>query len=202
MADRDRYDKLRKEFNPLKVHKGVLKGTKIAIRNAGKFTRNDVRKDLRRELGVQNKRIKGRVLQNKPASGLTGRHSLKGGIAVAVLKLMPMRWFKPKQKIVKTQISGSKSRKKVKRFGATIKIGKKPRELVPGGKAFLMDVGATQIVAERKGRSRRPTRQLYTKVLQEVVANMGSSWQKLLQKRFEQWLKSEAFDKAIEKEIK
>lgn len=193
----NKYDNIRKQYNTKGVSRGILTGVKRAIRKSATSTRNVVRRELRKSLGLSSKRINKRVLVNKPASGLTGRHSLKGGVAVATQFFMPMRYFKPKSKIVRTNVKGVK--RKVKRIGVTVKIGRKPRELVPG--AFLMNVNGTTIVAKRKTSKRKPTKEVITKALQNNLSERGNEFNKVLNKRFEKIVEHE-IDFAVTQQIK
>lgn len=192
----DKYDNIRKQYNTKGVNRGILTGTKRALSRASMSTRTFIRKELRKSVGVEAKRINNRVLVNKPEKGLLGRHSLKTSVAVATKRFMPMRYFKPKQRVVKTSMVGVK--KKVKRYGVTVKIGRGRREIVPG--AFIMDMPKGMIVAKRKGKAAYPTRELFTKVLQESVADRGSEFTKNLQQNFEKKVQAE-IDFAVQREL-
>lgn len=193
----NKYDKIRNEYNTKGLSKGILTGVKRAIRKSATSTRTVVRRELRKSLGLSSKRINKRVLLNKPASGLTGRHSLKGGVAVATQFFMPMRYFKPKSKIVRTTVKGVK--RKVKRIGVTTKIGKRPRMLVPN--AFIMEVKGNTIVAERKTSRRKPTKEVFTKVFQTEVEKNSRPFQKILNNKFTKIVNNE-IDFAVTQRLK
>lgn len=184
----NKYDKIRNQYNTKGVNRGILIGTKRALNKAAKSTRTFVRRELRRDVGVSSKRINDRVLMNRTEKGLRGRHSLKASVSIATKKFMPMRYFKPKTKVVKTTLQGKK-KGKVTRYGVTVKIGRGRREIVPG--AFLMDMRNGLVVAKRKGPKQFPTTELFTKVLQESVKDNNKTFNKTLNQRFQKIVEHE-----------
>lgn len=124
------------------IDRAIKQGTQRALNRALKTTKTSVVRTLREETGLKTDLITERI-RAKSAKGDSNNVIL----ALAVKFDVPVGRFQPKAKKV---MSSSGKR----RVGATAKIGKGSRELVPG--SFL--IPGTTAVVKRVGSERTPTK--------------------------------------------
>lgn len=157
------------------VDNAVALGCKRALNRSIQSTKTYISKSLRSELSLPSDVVRKRLIANKVAKGVKDPYAFRANVAIAMKRLFPMRFFKPKQKQVRTG--------RGKRIGVTTKIGKAARTLVPN--AFLITLkNGTPVVAQRKGKERTPTREVYTTVWQKTVIEKLNEYKNFLRNNF------------------
>ena len=159
------------------VDNAIKLGTKRALNRSAASTRTLIRQTMRKETGLKSEYVNKRLLLNRTQTGNTKPYSFRANVAIAMRAILPQRLFNPRVKRIKT-IRGN-------RYGVTTKVGKQGRTLIPG--AFLMQLrNGVEIVAERKGNRRTPTKQSMTGIWQEIVASRYGMFTKFANDTFNQ----------------
>ena len=157
------------------VDNAIALGCKRAMNRSISSTKTYISKSLRNELSLPNAIVSKRLKLNKVAKGIKDPYAFRANVAIAMKRLFPMRFFKPKSKKVKTS--------RGIRIGVTTKIGKAARTLVP--KAFMIMLkNGVPVVAQRKGKERTPTREVYTEAWQRTVTDKLKEYKSFLQNNF------------------
>ncbi len=157
------------------VDNAILLGTKRAMNRSASSTRTFINKSIRQETGLKSEYVTRRLLLNRTQTGNNKPYSFRANVAIAMKAILPLRLFSPKPKRVRTP--------KGDRAGVTVKIGKQGRSVVTG--AFLMTLkNGVQLVTERKGIERTPTKQVFTLLWQETVQRNFVSFNKFASNTF------------------
>lgn len=168
------------------VDSAIKQGTARALNRALSSTKTKVVRQLRQDTGLKKDVVSTRTRFRKAKID-----SLDVVIGIATKFGIPLRQFAAKAKNVRSAMG--------RRIGATTKIGRQNRQLVPGG--FLMNVGATTIVAGRtkafsglgsgegtytdSKAARAPTTQLKTRAFSESAKDLQGPSEKHLKDTFE-----------------
>lgn len=163
------------------VNNAIKLAQKRALTKSATSTRVLIRKDIRAVTGLKSDYINRRIKLNRPASGTKNKYSFRAGVGIATKAMIPMRLFKPKTKKVRTKAGPRK--------GVTVKIGKGSRNLIPN--AFIMSLKGTDIVAARKGKERKPTKQLFSTVWVESIMGQIKTYKKYIVDRYKTIVKHE-----------
>lgn len=115
------------------IDKAVQVGTARALNRALDNVRTKLAKDLRQDTGLKSERIKRRLLTRKASP-----EKLRSAINVAIKVGIALREFDPKEKIVR--------RNKRAYNGITVKIGRAPRQLVPGAFPLVGKTGEAVLI--------------------------------------------------------
>lgn len=139
------------------IDKAIKSSTRSALNKALSETAKKVKSDLRKEVGLPKERVDKRVALIKASA-----KKPTGAVSIGTKFDVNLGDFKPQIKAVKTvPTNASRARKYL---GVSVKIGKQPRQLVPG--AFVRQVrsGKEVVIGHRdtldaKGKyNRGPTR--------------------------------------------
>ncbi len=161
------------------VGRAIELGQKRALNKAARSTKTFVSKTIRQEVGLKARDINKRLKLNTTQSGFKKKYSFRSGIGIATKIGHPLRLFSPKKKKVKI---GKGNPFGSTRDGVTVKLSKGSREFVPT--AFLMTVRGNQIVASRKGKARKPTTELRTKIFIDSVMKDVKKYKAFITKEF------------------
>jgi hypothetical protein len=184
----------------LAIKESVASGSIRAMNKALTKTKSKVSKDLKSATNLDSKTLKKRVNVIKAKKGKS-----TGSVGVAVKYGLPLSAFSPKEKKVTLpgrKASGRRGRPKVRTYyGVTVKVGNRPRELVPGG--FLRTVrSGKDIVLTRVSKTRYPILEPKTDILRKAAEEIRPSANKYLKQELDNAINleiSDAFNKKIGK---
>jgi hypothetical protein len=149
--------------NPFKkaflgVNSAIKQGTARALNRALSSTKTKVTRALREETGLKTEYIQRRLRARKAKAAV-----LDIILGIAIKFDVALSRFSPKEKKVRVRPKGGKRTRVYQ--GATVKVGKGSRELVPGG--FMLP--NTEVVMQRQGEARYPTKQPKTGIFRDVA---------------------------------
>lgn len=174
------------------IAKATITGSKRALNKAASKATTQMIRSLRTDTGLPTDRLKARVRAYKATDV-----KLMSSVNVATKRGVNLsdEAFKPKEVKLRVQPKNGKRSKrgKVKArtyFGVSVKIGKDPRGLVPGG--FLRSVSSKKdLVLKRKGERKYPTEALKSDVVNRKAEARAKEIQDLLFKSFTERLDAE-----------
>lgn len=197
------------------INKSILTGSKRALSKALTKTKSKLKSDLKSDTGLSAKTLDKRINAIKPKGKI-----LEGSVNVATKFSVQLSEFKPKEKKVKVagkNKSGQKGRPKGKTFyGVTVKIGKEPRDIVPGGFLRTVSSGKELIFTRKdkseyslkekvtsffKGSGKYPIRTMKTDILLDSAKKRQSEAREFLKSEFDKANKAE-IDTELDKNLK
>ena len=165
-------------------------GTKRAINRSVSSTKTFISRNLKEEIGLKTRDINSRLKANKTQSGNNKPHSFRGSVGIATRINFPLRLFSPRRIKIKTG--------RGTRYGVTVKLGKEGKKLAEGG--FLMNVRGKEIVAQRKGDARKPTKEVRTTLFLDSVLRNVKLYKTFLTKEFKR-IKGATIKHAIQQRL-
>jgi hypothetical protein len=178
-------DDIKKQFGKVLTgfDKGVKEGSIKALNKSLTFIKTEVVADLKEITGIKSSLLTPRIRTlraNKTVTQAKLQIATKRGISLAE--------FKPK--VVKVpvggrkKVAGAKGRPKARTFyGVSVKVGRLPRTIVPGG--FLRTVrNGKELVLRRKGEGKYPTEALKTTAALDAAQERQNEYNRRMKEKF------------------
>lgn len=197
------------------INTAIKKGARNAANAALKVVDKSVRKEIKDATGLSKDRIDGTGSQG----GLVWTYKATSKVPKVKIQIATKQGlnlsdeaFKPKQKAIRRTVKGAHSKHgvikrnyKATYYGATVKIGKTPRQLIPDAFYSEFTVGKSKkkqigLVLRRRGKGRLPVDALKTDILQKTAAELQVTASKQLKEIFDRTVDAE-IDKAMAKAL-
>ncbi len=179
-----------------RIDKAIKASTVSTLNKALSATHTKVKKELRTETGLSNDEISERIrvykaTQKNPKASI--RIAIKVGIHLSKMKAQVKRVTATVRNAYSKPSGIIKKAFKSKFYGASVKIGKQPRQLVPGGFLATTKRGKLLVLARKeavdadgtnyvpnKVTSKRPTIALRTKVFSDAAKRIQEECSKYM----------------------